>query len=228
MPRDTTGKPSGEIFTREQFQLPANGVVYCAFNASYKILPNTFDSWMQILKGVSGSVLWLSECHVTAKNNLRQEAEIRGVSPDRIIFAKRLARAEDHLARHKLADLFLDTFPYNAHTTANDALWAGLPVLTRTGESFASRVAASLLNCMEMPELIASTQSQYEAIAIELGTKPEKIKALKEKLKHNKLRSSLFDTQHFTQCIEASFTQILERQQASLPPDHIYIDSQLS
>ena len=228
MPRDTTGKPSGEIFTREQFQLPANGVVYCAFNASYKILPNTFDSWMQILKEVSGSVLWLSECHVTAKNNLRQEAEIRGVSPDQIIFAKRLTRAEDHLARHKLADLFLDTFPYNAHTTANDALWAGLPVITRTGESFASRVAASLLNCMEMPELIASTQSQYEAIAIELGTKPEKIKALKEKLEHNKLKSSLFDTQHFTRCIEASFTQILERHQAGLPPNHIYIDSQLS
>ena len=130
----------------------------------------------------------------------------------------------EHLARHKAADLFIDTLSYNAHTTASDALWAGLPVLTCMGESFASRVAASLLNAIELPELITTTQEQYEATAIELATNPEKLKAIKDKLVRNRLTTALFDTPRYTKHIEAAYIQMYERYQADLPLDHIYIE----
>jgi predicted O-linked N-acetylglucosamine transferase (SPINDLY family) len=128
-----------------------------------------------------------------------------------------------HLARHRLADLFLDTLPYNAHTTASDALWAGLPVLTRIGETFAGRVAASLLNAIGLTELITSTAQAYEALAIELATNPEKLSAIRRKLANNRLTSPLFDTRTFTRHIEAAYEIMYERYQANLPPDHIYV-----
>ena len=175
-----------------------------------------------MLRQADGSVLWLFEDNAKAASNLRKEAEVRGVRPERLIFARRMPPSE-HLARHRLADLFLDTLPYNAHTTASDALWAGLPVLTRIGETFAGRVAASLLNAIGLTELITSTPQAYEALAIELATNPGKLANIKHKLATNRLTTPLFDTQTFTRHIEAAYTMMYERYQANLPPDHIYV-----
>jgi len=177
---------------------------------------------MRILKQVESSVLWLLEDNPTAASNLRKEATTRGVNPERLIFAKRLLLAE-HLARHRLADLFLDTLPYSAHTTASDALWAGLPVLTCLGETFAGRVAASLLNAIGLPELIAATPEAYEQMAIDLATHPEKLAVIKRKLAENRLTTPLFDTKLFTKHIEAAYIAMYERHQAGLAPDHISI-----
>ena len=153
-------------------------------------------------------------------------AALKGVDPDRLVFAKRLDLSE-HLARQKVADLFLDTLPYGAHTTASDALWAGLPVLTCMGESFASRVAASLLNAIGLPELITSTQSQYEALAIELANNPVKLKSIKNKLDTNRLLMPLFDTTLFSKHLESAYKRMFERYEADLMPDHIFITEEI-
>ncbi len=210
-------------FSREELGLPRTEFVFCCFNNSGKITPGTFDGWMRILKQVDGSVLWLSEGNLSVVSNLRKETEARGVSGERLVFARRMPPLAEHLARYRAADLFLDTLPYNAHATASDALWAGLPVLTRTAESFASRVAASLLNAIDLPELIAATQDEYETLAIELATNPERLKESKKKLERNRLIAPLFNTKLFTRHIEAAFTQMYERHQAGLPPDHIFV-----
>jgi predicted O-linked N-acetylglucosamine transferase (SPINDLY family) len=219
---DTKRCISDKAFTRAEMGLPQEGFVFCCFNNNYKITPEVFDCWMRILTRIDGSVMWLLEDNAKATSNLRKEAEIRGVHPERLIFAKRMP-PPGHLARHRLADLFLDTLPYNAHTTASDALWAGLPVLTRIGETFAGRVAASLLNAIGLNELITSTPQAYEALAIELATNPEKLAAIKRKLANNRLTTPLFDTQMYTRHIEAAYKAIYERYQANLPPDHIYV-----
>ena len=177
---------------------------------------------MRILKAVEGSVLWLFQDNSWAVENLKKEAEKLGIAADRLVFAERLPLPE-HLARHRQADLFLDTFPYNAHTTASDALWAGLPVLTRIGKSFASRVAASLLNAVGLEELITSTQEEYEALAIELALAPQKLADLKLKLANNRLTTPLFDTPLFTKNLESAYTKMYERYQNDLQPDHISI-----
>jgi predicted O-linked N-acetylglucosamine transferase (SPINDLY family) len=177
---------------------------------------------MRILKAVEGSVLWLFQDNAWAVENLKKEAEKLGIASDRLVFAARLPLPE-HLARHRQADLFLDTFPYNAHTTTSDALWAGLPVLTRMGSSFASRVAASLLNAVGLPELITSTQEEYEALAIDLALNPSKLTDVKNKLANNRLTAPLFDTPLFTQNLEAAYIKMMERYQADLGPDHIVI-----
>jgi predicted O-linked N-acetylglucosamine transferase (SPINDLY family) len=177
---------------------------------------------MAILGQVEGSVLWLLEDNARAAENLRKEAAARGVDPKRIVFAKRAPLA-DHLARHRLADLFLDTLPYNAHTTASDALWAGLPVLTRTGETFAGRVATSLLNAIGLPELVTRTREEYESLTIELARQPDKLASINEKLVRNRLTTPLFDTQLFTRHIESSYKAMYERYQACLPPDHLRV-----
>jgi predicted O-linked N-acetylglucosamine transferase (SPINDLY family) len=210
------------IPSRADVGLPENAFVFCCFNQTYKILPDIFDSWMHILQRADTSVLWLLEDNTTATTNLRKEAAARGVDPDRLIFASRVPLF-DHLARHKCADLFLDTLPYNAHTTASDALWAGLPVLTQIGETFAGRVAASLLNSIGLPELITSTRRDYIELAIELTTAPEKLAVIKHKLLQNRLTKPLFNTRLFTSHIEASYTAMYERYQAGLPPDHINV-----
>ena len=222
-PNDRERLISDKKFAKEQFGLPQDSFIFCCFNNNYKITPETFDRWLNILKVVKGGVLWLLEDNPPARQNLRSEALARGINPDRLVFAQRIELSE-HLARHKLADLFLDTLPYNAHTTASDALWAGLPVLTLMGESFASRVAASLLHAIELPELITTNTEQYEAKAIELATNPAKLKAIKDKLERNRLTTALFDTPRFTKNLEAAYTKMYERYQADLPPDHIYIE----
>ncbi|MGC1251302.1 MAG: hypothetical protein WA889_10620, partial [Xanthobacteraceae bacterium] len=204
--------------------LPEHGVVFCCFNNSYKITPRVFDCWMRILKKVEDSVLWLLDANAAATNNLRKEAVARGINSERLIFANRIPLAE-HLARHRLANLFLDTLPCNAHATASDALWAGLPVLTCLGETFAGRVAASLLHAIHLPELITTTLEEYEDLAIELATNPEKLASIRRKLAGNRFTTTLFDTKLFTRNIEAAYAAMYERHQAGLAPDHIFISN---
>ena len=213
-----------EALSRQELNLPSSGFVYCCFNANFKITPSTFDGWMRILNAVPESVLLLYTDISTAAKNLKLEAEKRGVNPERLIFGAKLIRSQ-YLARCRSADLFLDTLPYNAGATASDALWAGLPVLTCMGESFASRYAASMLFAIGLPELVTETQTEYEALAIELATNPAKLKAIKVKLEKNRLTTSLFDTAVFTKHIETAYSKMYEQYQADLLPDHIYIDN---
>jgi predicted O-linked N-acetylglucosamine transferase (SPINDLY family) len=214
---------SDKQITREELGFPENAFIFCCFNNNFKILPATFASWMRILKAVEGSVLWLFQDNPWAVENLKREALSHGVDANRLIFAEKIPLSE-HLARHRLADLFLDTFPYNAHTTSSDALWVGLPVLTRMGQSFASRVAASLLNAIGLSELITTTLESYEALAIELAKHPAKLAAIKDKLAKNKLTTPLFDTPRFTQDLERAYIQMYERYQADLVPDKLFLN----
>ncbi len=211
-----------QIFSRADCGLPTEAVVFCCFNNAYKITPEVFDGWMRILRRVEGSVLWLLEDSSEAVANLRREAAARGVDAGRLVFAPRLPLPE-HLARHRCADLFLDTSPYGAHTTASDALWAGLPVLTCLGETFAGRVCASLLYNLDMPEMVTATREDYVQLAIELATYPEKRAAIKQKLADNRLTTPLFDTRLFTTHIEAAYAAMIERHERGLPPDHIVV-----
>jgi len=222
MANDDKRRIADKVFTREELNLPETGFVFCCFNNNYKITPDVFKGWMRILRKVEGSVLWLFENSPKAAENLRRMAALEGIDRERLIFATRMANPE-HLARHRSADLFLDTLPYNAHTTASDALWAGVPVLTCIGESFASRVAASLLNAVHLPELITSTRQEYEALAIELAANPEKLAEIREKLERNRLTTPLFDTGLFTRNIEKAYTAIYGRYKDNLPPDHIVL-----
>jgi protein O-GlcNAc transferase len=212
----------GKTCTRMEAGLPETGFVFCCFNNNYKITPDIFDLWMRILKQRESSVLWLLEDNPAAAANLRKEAAARDVDPARLVFAPRMPSPE-HLGRHRLADLFLDTLPYNAHTTASDALWAGLPVLTRIGETFAGRVAASLLSAIDLPELVTTSPEAYAALAVELTANPEKLAAIKDKLARNRLTTPLFDTERFTQHIEAAYMAMYARDQEGLPPEHIYV-----
>ncbi|MBT8609168.1 tetratricopeptide repeat protein [Polynucleobacter paneuropaeus] len=221
-PNDRKRQIAPKQFSKSELGLPEQGFIFSCFNNNFKINPQVFDSWARILTQVPGSILWLLEDNHKAKENLQKEAIARGIDKDRLIFASRLETSE-HLARHALADLFLDTFPYNAHTTASDALWAGLPVLTLIGQSFAARVAASLLNAIDLSELITHTQAEYESLAIELATHPERLAQIKQKLQIHRLTKPLFDTPRYTKNIEAAYAQMYERSQAGLPPDHLYI-----
>jgi protein O-GlcNAc transferase len=213
---------SDRVFTRAECGLPSTAFVFCCFNNNYKLTPQILDRWIRILNSVQGSVLWLLEDNATAVANLSNEAAVRGIDPARLVFAGRMTLA-DHLARHRLADLFLDTLPYNAHTTASDALWAGLPVLTQMGETFAGRVAASLLRGIHLPELIAETAEDYERLAIDLAMDPDKLRAIKSRLADNRLTAPLFDTGLFTKHIEAAYVAMYERYRAGLGPDHISV-----
>ena len=213
---------SDKAFDRAGAGLPAQGFVFCCFNNNYKITPRVFNCWMRILTQVEHSVLWLLEDNASAAINLRKEAVARGVNAERLIFAKRIPPPE-HLARHRLANLFLDTMPYNAHTTASDALWAELPVLTCIGGTFAGRVAASLLSAINLPRLITTTLEGYEQMAVELATHPEKLAAIKRKLAEHRLTTPLFDTKLFTRRIEAAYAAMYERYRAGLGPEHIVI-----
>jgi predicted O-linked N-acetylglucosamine transferase (SPINDLY family) len=197
--------------------LPELGFVFCCFNNNYKITPALFDVWMRLLREVPGSVLWLLEANATAAENLRREAQARGIEPRRLVFAPRVKLAE-HLARHRLADLFLDTLPYNAHTTASDALWTGLPVLTCQGQTFAGRVAASLLQAIGLPELITHSLPDYEALALKLATDPALLRQIKDKLAANRLTTSLFDTDRFRRHLEAAYTTMWEAYQRGEQP----------
>jgi protein O-GlcNAc transferase len=192
---------------RAEAGLPAHGFVFCCFNNSWKINPPLFDIWMRLLKSVPGSVLWLIEDNQEAAANLRRAAAARGMAEIRLVFAPRVA-SEAHLARHRLADLFLDTLPYNAHTTASDALWTGVPLITVLGEGFAGRVAASLLSAVGLPELIAENLDDYEKLALALARDPASLAGLKKKLEANRLIAPLFDTARFTRNLEAAYEKM--------------------
>ena len=214
---------SNNLFEKSELNLPDTGFVFCCFNSTYKITPETFTGWMNILSKVDGSVLWIYVKNNTAIQNLKKEAQKLGINPNRLIFASFMDN-KDHLKRIQSADLFLDTLPYNAHTTTSDALRVGLPVLTRIGESFTSRVAASLLNAVNLPELITSSQEEYEALAIELATNADKLKTIKDKLALNLPTAPLYDTALFTQHIESAYKTMYERHHQGLKPEHIYVE----
>jgi predicted O-linked N-acetylglucosamine transferase (SPINDLY family) len=224
MPSDSTREISMRSMTRSEYGLPENGFVYCVFNNPYKITPPQFDLWMQILKSVTGSVLWFSPAAPKAVDNLRSEACKRGVDPDRLIFSRREDKLSDHLARKSLADLFLDTLPHNAHATANDALWAGLPILTRLGEGFAGRVAGSLVSAVGMPDMIMPDAESYVRRAIEIATTPGLSHTLKERLSINKKNAPLFNSERYTQNLEKAYHQMHQRSLKGLPPIAIEVD----
>ena len=209
-------------FTRAELGLPEQGFVFCCFNNNYKITPETFDSWMRILRRVDGSVLWLLQDNEGAAANLRAEASQRGVDPRRLVFARRMP-LDEHLARHRAAGLCLDTLPCNAHTTASDALWAGLPILTCIGNSFPARVAASLLTALDMTEFITTTMQDYEDTAVGLAQDPARLAALRQKLAGKRLTSSLFSGRRFARSIEAAYTVMHDRRGKGLGPEHIFI-----
>ena len=214
---DSRRKIAERTPTRAELGLPENGFVFCCFNNNYKIAPRVFDLWMRLLDRVEGSVLWLLEDNEAAKRNLRWVAGQRGVAPGRLVFAPRV-KMEEHLARQRRADLFLDTLPYNAHVTASDALWAGLPLLTRQGGAFAGRVAASLLNAVGMEELVTTTWEDYEQLALNLATDSERLAGIRARLARNRATHPLFDTDRFRRHIEAAYTVMWERAQRGQPP----------
>ena len=203
--------------TRAGAGLPESGFVFCCFNSNYKITPEIFAIWMRLLDRVPGSVLWLLEGNALASENLRREARRCGVAPERLIFAPTLP-ADQHLARHRLADLFLDTRPVNAHTTASDALWTGLPLVTCTDDAFAGRVAASLLHAVGLPELVAHDSERYEAIALQVATTPSLLAELRTRLARNPTTHPLFDTDRYRRHLEAAYTTMWEHWQSGLAP----------
>jgi predicted O-linked N-acetylglucosamine transferase (SPINDLY family) len=221
---NSTKTISSRPFSRSELGLPDGAFVFCAFNNSFKITPDLFDVWMRLLQQVPGSVLWLLEGNAVATRNLRLETEKRGVSSDRLVFAPYMELAE-HLARQRQADLFLDTFYCNAHTTASDALWAGLPVLTCLGDTFAGRVAASLLQAVGLPELITHSHADYESLALALATDPERLAAIRRRLALNRTTQPLFDTTRFTRHLEEAYAKMHERCQAGLARDHIVVEA---
>jgi len=213
--------------SRAEFGLPETGFVFCCFNNSYKITPFQFDLWMRLLQEIKGSVLWFSESDPAASASLRREATRRSVDASRLIFTERMPLA-DYLASYRQADLFLDTFGYNAGTTASDALWAGLPVLTCLGETFAQRMAGSLLHAVGLPELVTGSPDQYEALALALATDQARLATLRERLTSNRTTHPLFDTRRFTRHLEQAYLAMQQRVDAGLPPDHLVIAAEPS
>ena len=210
--------------TRQEAGLPEEGCVFCCFNNNWKITPEVFSVWIRLLHAVEGSVLWLFRDNESAERNLRKEAQARGIDPARLVFAGRLP-LEDHLARHSLADLFLDTLPYNAHTTASDALWVGLLVLTCMGNAFAGRVAASLLNAIGLPELVTHSIEDYEALALRLAKDPSLLEGYRNRLAANRLTHPLFDTDRFRRHIEAAYLQMWEIWQRGEQPRSFAVEA---
>jgi len=205
-PSDTT-RLSGLVPRRSECALPERGFVFCCFNHAYKILPEVFAVWMRLLAGVPGSVLWLLDTGAEAKANLQREAAAAGIDAQRLIFAPRVAVGA-HVARNAAADLFLDTYPYGAHTTANDALLAGLPLLTRAGETLASRIAGSQLAAIGLSELITTSLAEYEALALKLATQPQRLAGLRARLTENRPRMPLFDMDRYARDFETAMEQI--------------------
>ena len=221
---DRTLAIADKNFTRAEVGLPDAGFVFCCFNQPYKITPAVFDSWMRILKEVANSVLWLYVEGSTAAENLRREAAARDVAVERLIFAPAV-RLPEHMARLRVADLFLDTLPFNGGATNSTALWAGLPVLTRIGETYVGRMGASLLNAVGLPELVTTSAEAYEAKAVDLALNPEKITAIKRKLADNRLTAPLYDTERFTRNLESAYSTIVARQRRGEPPATVDVKS---
>jgi len=206
----------GHAPSQAEAGLPESGFVFCAFNNTHKLTPTFFAIWLRLLNAVPESVLWLASDDIIVQRNLCAEAQKRGVAPQRLVFSPRIAYAE-HLSRLRLADLFLDTLPFNAGTTASDALWAGVPVLTCVGEAFAARMAGSLLQTLGLPELITHSLEDYEALALKLATTPTQMAAIRAKLAERRLTSPLFDTARFCRHLEAAYLGMWERQQSGRP-----------
>jgi protein O-GlcNAc transferase len=223
MPTDNKRVIANKEFTREEMGLPDEGLVFCCFNDNYKISPNEFDIWMRLLGQVKDSVLWLRKTNGWSEGNLRREAEARGISGNRLIFAERLNLPEEHLARHRLADLFLDTFNYNAHATTIDALWAGLPVLTKRGKGFAARVSGSLLSAVGLRDLITENEAEYEKLALKLATNPTDLAQIKSKLAENRLTQPLFDSETYTKHLELGYQLAYDKYFNRQSPDTIFI-----
>jgi predicted O-linked N-acetylglucosamine transferase (SPINDLY family) len=221
-PNDTRRPHPDAAPSREALGLPATGVVLCCFNNSYKITPTVFDVWMRLLHAVPGSVFWLLHDNERTTRNLRREAARRGVDERRLVFAPR-APATEHLARHLHADLFLDTLPYNAHTTTSDALWMGVPVLTCLGDTFAGRVAASLLLAMDLPDLVTRSLAEYESLACALALDAGRLRSLKDRVAAHRTTSSLFRPAALARHLEAAYAAMIARHRAGLPPDHITV-----
>jgi predicted O-linked N-acetylglucosamine transferase (SPINDLY family) len=207
-PNDRQRLISPHIPTRREMALPEEGFVFCCFNNSWKITARVFDVWMRLLAGVPGSVLWLLEDNPSAVENLRREADARAIAPERLVFCGRVSN-EAHLARHRLADLFLDTFPYNAHTTASDALWTGLPVVTFAGRTFASRVAGSLLHAVGLPDLVTTSLEEYEHLASKVASNPGHLAALRATLTSRPEALPLFDTPALCKHLESAYRHML-------------------
>ena len=223
LPGDSRRGTSPHTPSRAEAGLPESGFVFSSFNNSYKFSPRLFDVWMRLLRRFEGSVLWLSGSNATIVGNLRREAGARGVDPARLIFAPRVQRLEDHLARQRNADLFLDTLPYNAQTTAVDALWAGLPVLTCLGGAFSGRVAASVLTALGLPELITASLEEYEALASSLVRDPERLRGIRTTLAGNRLTHPLFDTARYTRHLEAAYAQMMRMHRQGESPRHFSV-----
>jgi predicted O-linked N-acetylglucosamine transferase (SPINDLY family) len=228
MPNDRSRSIAQQIPSRMEAGLPEAAFVFTCHNGEHKFAPEMFDIWMRLLQAVPGSVLWLRAPPTSAIGNLRREARARGVSPDRLVFASRVPDPADHLARLRLADLFLDTLPYNAHGTACDALWAGVPVLTCMGKTFAGRVAASLLHAIGLPELVTASLPEYEQTALLLARDPARLSALKAKLMRNRDTAPLFDTARFTRDLEFAYTSMQERHESGMPPVAFSVPDALS
>ena len=220
---DSKELPTEVILTRKEIGLPKKGFVFCCFNNTYKITPSIFDSWARIIEQVEDSVLLIFAENDLVKKNLTKEILLRGIDSDRLIFGEHLPRPK-YMARYRTADLFLDTRPCNAGTTASDALKMGLPVLTCTGNSFNSREAASIVNALNLSELITDSLEEYESLAIELATNPEKLQKIKDKLKNNLSTTPLYDTKLFTKNLESAYTEMYENHHKGLEPDHIYVE----
>ena len=208
---------------REDFGLSNDDFVFCCFNNTYKITPSIFDSWARILKNVKNSVMMIYVSNKLAQKNLIKEIIKRGIDSKQLFFVEKLERNE-YLARFRLADLFLDTHPYNAGTTASDALRMGLPILTLIGNSFNSREAASIINAANLPEMITSSQQEYESLAIKLAKDPKKLKVIKDKLVDSLANVPLYDTAKFTKHLESAYIKMCDRHYNGLQPEHIYID----
>ena len=226
-PNNNSRMISDKVMTRIEMGLPEQGFVFCCFNNSYKISSSEFDIWMRILDQVKGSVLWLIKANKWAVKNLKMEAERRGVAGHRLIFADKINHSA-HLARHRLADLFIDSFNYNAHTTASDALWAGLPIVTKLGKGFAARVAGSLLTSIDLPELIVKNNKDYELLILDLAKNPKRLVTIREKLASNRLSTPLFNTELFTKHIEDSYQQAYQQYADGKPSKNILVTDQLT
>jgi len=218
---DATRPIAERPLSRAEFGLPDAGFVFCCFNNSYKLTPPLFSRWMRLLTRLPGSVLWLSTGSSEMIGNLRREAQSRGVGGERLVFAERTQSLADHLVRHRLAGLALDTLPFNGHSTTIDALWAGLPVVTCTGTTFPGRVATSLLGAIGLPELVTGNPDEYEELALQLASNPERLAAIRRRLEEHRLTTPLFDTKAYARSLEAAYVEIHRRYLAGLPPDDI-------
>ena len=223
-PRDNNRKVGSKSFLRKDYNIPSDSFVFCCFNNSYKITKEEYKIWMSLLKEIKHSTLLLIITEEETRINLISEAKKNNISENRLIFLDNIS-FEDHLSRHSLADLFLDTFNYNAHTSAVDALWSGLPILTKSGNSFSSRICGSLLKHLKLGEMVTKSKDEYFKKALELATKPKKLKEIKDKIINSKLSGSFFNTKQYTASLENAYKKIYQIRIKQKKHINIYIEN---